>query len=133
MSDHQVPENNRYSHDDEWITSAGDDLYRVGITDYAQQQLGDVVYVELPEVGSQLTSGQAFGIVESVKAVSDLIAPVSGEVVAINGSLEDSPELVNDDCYGEGWLIALSPGESNAIEDLMTAKDYAAFVEERSD
>ncbi len=106
MSD--IPADLRYTAEHEWVRRAGDDTVRVGITDFAQSSLGDVVYVQLPEVGAEVTAGESFGEVESTKSVSDLYAPVSATVVAVNGALEGNPALINSDPYGEGWLLELS-------------------------
>ncbi len=121
----EVPEGLRYTSDDEWLRLDGAEA-TVGITDYAQDQLGDVVYVELPEIGRRFERGAAFGVIESVKAVSDLYAPVGGEVVARNEALEQSPELVNHSPYGEGWMIRIRPGDPAAVEALLTAEAYRA-------
>src|SRR5262249_43479269 len=102
LADTRIPEDLHYSEQDEWARSEGERV-TVGITDYAQQQLGDVVFVELPAVGSRLERGAPFGVIESVKAVSDLYAPIAGEVIGVNEALTSRPELVNEDCYGEGW------------------------------
>src|SRR5688572_16091336 len=120
------PDGRKYTKDHEWIELAGD-RGKVGITDYAQQQLGDVVYVELPEIGAKLKAGQSFGTIESVKAVSELYAPVSGEVVEVNEALKTRPEAVNADPHGS-WMIALkltSPGEAGSLLD---AAQYADLV-----
>jgi glycine cleavage system H protein len=114
----------KYTKDHEWIELTGDSG-RVGITDYAQQQLGDVVYVELPEVGAQLKQGQSFGTIESVKAVSELYSPVTGEVVQVNGALKDKPETVNKDPHGS-WMVVLkltNPGEAGALLDATQYQD----------
>jgi glycine cleavage system H protein len=132
VSDFDLPDENRYTRDDEWVRPDGDH-FAVGVTDYAQQQLGDIVFVELPEVGSHYEAGQAFGVIESVKAVSDLCAPIGGEIVAVNGDLEAVPESVNEDCYGAGWLITINPANASEAEALMDAKAYRAYIEERSD
>jgi glycine cleavage system H protein len=126
----QIPDDLHYSEQDEWARSDGESV-RVGITDYAQQQLGDVVFVELPAVGTRLARGTAFGVIESVKAVSDLYAPLSGEVVAINDALASRPELVNEDCYGDGWMLVVRP-EGDPIEGLLDAAAYAKYVAERA-
>lgn len=120
-----VPEGLLYTKEHEWIRQEGD-VVVVGITDHAQDQLGDVVYVELPEVGASIEEGDTFGTVESVKAVSDLYAPVAGEVVAINEVLEDAPESVNTDAYGEGWMIKVKV--SGETEGLMSPADYQALL-----
>jgi len=129
---YQLPEDCRYTEDDEWIRSdAGQAL--VGITDYARQQLGDIVFVELPEVGAVFSQGDSFGVIESVKAVADLRAPISGSVVAVNETLNEHPEAVNQDCYDDGWLIALAPSDPGELDALMDAAGYRKHVEERSD
>ena len=120
-----VPEGLLYTKEHEWIRQEGD-VVVVGITHHAQDQLGDVVYVELPEVGASIEEGDTFGTVESVKAVSDLYAPVTGEVVAINEVLEDAPESVNTDAYGEGWMIKVKV--SGETEGLMSPADYQALL-----
>ena len=122
------PEGLRYSKDHEWIGIEGD-RGRIGITDYAQNQLGDVVFVELPEVGRKLAAGDQFGTVESVKAVSELYSPVAGEVVEVNSALAGKPELINEDPHGAAWMIVVRIGEPAAIETLMDAKAYKTFVE----
>ncbi|MBT6177833.1 MAG: glycine cleavage system protein GcvH [Deltaproteobacteria bacterium] len=120
-----VPEGLLYTKEHEWIRQEGD-VVVVGITHHAQDQLGDVVYVELPEVGVSIEEGDTFGTVESVKAVSDLYAPVTGEVVAINEVLEDAPESVNTDAYGDGWMIKVKV--SGETEGLMSPADYQALL-----
>ena len=130
MAETSIPDDLHYSSQDEWARSEGDRV-TVGITDYAQQQLGDIVFVELPAVGSTLTRDAAFGVIESVKAVSDLYAPISGEVVAVNEALGSRPELVNEDCYGEGWMLVIRPS-GDATAGLLDAAAYAKYVEERS-
>jgi glycine cleavage system H protein len=127
-----IPEDLHYSKDDEWARAEGSRIV-VGITDYAQKQLGDIVYVELPAVGTTLHAGDVFGVVESVKAVSDLYAPVAGEVVEINSDLATRPQIVNEDCYGDGWMIALAVDDSAEIEDLLDAAAYGRHVEERGE
>ena len=129
MAETRIPDDLHYSEQDEWARSEGERV-TVGITDYAQQQLGDVVFVDLPAVGTRLTRGAAFGVIESVKAVSDLYAPVSGEVLAVNVALTSRPELVNEDCYGEGWMLEVRPA-GDASEGLMDAAAYAKYVAER--
>ena len=113
----------RYSKDHEWVKVDGDTA-TVGITTYAQEQLGDVVFVELPPVGARVTAHQSFGVVESVKAVSDLFAPVSGELVETNAELAKKPELVNQDPYGRGWMIVIKPANAGEWNQLLTAKQY---------
>ena len=122
-----VPEDRRYSKEHEWVKVEGG-RGRVGITDYAQKQLGDVVYVELPEVGKKLAAMQVFGTIESVKAVSELFCPVSGEVVEVNGTAVDKPEIVNSDPYGT-WLLTVTIDNEGELASLMTAAQYQAYVE----
>ena len=122
------PEELRYSKDHEWIRIDGD-RGRIGITDYAQNQLGDVVFLELPEVGKTLTPGEQFGTVESVKAVSELFAPVAGEVVEVNSELTSKPELINEDAHGEAWMMVVKITDPATVDALMDAKAYQAFVE----
>lgn len=121
------PTDRKYSEDHEWA-KLDDGLVEVGITGFAQEQLGDIVYVELPQLGDVLEASEAFGLVESVKAASDLLAPVSGEVVAINEDLVDKPELVNEDPYGEGWMLKVQADDEADMDDLMTAEEYEAFL-----
>ncbi|MCW1959876.1 MAG: glycine cleavage system protein GcvH [Mycobacterium sp.] len=111
----EIPADLRYTAEHEWIRRTGDDTIRVGITDFAQSSLGDVVYVQLPDVGAAVTAGESFGEVESTKSVSDLYAPLSGTVVGVNADLEGSPQLINSDPYGEGWLVELR-SDSAALE-----------------
>jgi glycine cleavage system H protein len=122
-----VPADLRYTQDHEWAKKEGERV-RVGITAFAQEQLGDVVFVELPKVGAKVTQRQSFGVVESVKAVSDLFAPVSGEVVEVNGVLSSAPETVNRDPYGTGWMIVVKPANAAEWEALLTPAQYEAFV-----
>jgi glycine cleavage system H protein len=131
LADISIPADLRYSEQDEWARVDGERVV-VGITDYAQQQLGDVVFVELPEVGSRIEAGQPFGVIESVKAVSDLYAPLSGEVLETNDQLADRPELVNAECYGEGWMLVLR-ADAGAADALMDADAYRKHVEARED
>ena len=131
MSD--IPSDLKYTQEHEWVRRTGADTVRVGITDYAQSALGDVVYVELPEVGAGVTAGSEFGNVESTKSQSDLYAPITAKVVAVNGDLTDSPELVNSDPYGAGWLIDLQIGTQalqEGLEVLLDADGYREVVEE---
>jgi glycine cleavage system H protein len=123
----EVPDDRRYLESHEWITT--DDPVRVGITAFAQDELGDVVFVELPEAGETVTAGDPFGVVESIKAVSDLYAPASGEVTAVNEALFDRPELVNEDPYGEGWMLELSLEGDEAFEDLLSSEEYREQIE----
>lgn len=122
-----IPENLRYSEEHEWARRE-DDLVRVGITHYAQDALGDVVYVELPDPGSRVTQGAPFGEIQSPKAVSDLFAPVTGEIVDRNGEVLNSPELVNEDPYGEGWLVAIRPDDPAELDALLDHEAYAEHV-----
>jgi glycine cleavage system H protein len=122
-----VPKELKYTREHEWASLDGDRI-RVGITAYAQEQLGDVVFVELPKVGAKVTATKGFGVVESVKAVSDLFAPVSGEVVEINGELTQKPETVNADPYGKGWMIAVKPSNTAEWDQLLTAQQYEDFL-----
>jgi glycine cleavage system H protein len=124
------PEDLRYTREHEWARKKGNTVV-VGITDFAQDQLGDVVYVELPDVGDPVKKGESFGVVESTKAVSELFAPLSGKVVEVNDPLSDAPETINDDPYEEGWMIVIEPADQKDIEALLDAKAYRAFVEEQ--
>ena len=122
-----VPTDLRYTQDHEWVRLDGSEA-TVGITQYAADQLGDIVFVELPDVGRELVGAKPFGVVESVKAVSDLYAPVAGEVIAINDALAGSPELVNSDPYGEGWMVRIAVADPDEVEDLLDADAYDALV-----
>jgi glycine cleavage system H protein len=122
-----VPEELQYTRSHEWVRREGGETATVGITDHAQDELGDVVFVELPEVGATFDAGEAFGAVESVKAVSDLYAPVGGEVLEVNGALEDAPEKINEDPYGDGWILKLRAGGEG---DLLSAQEYEQFLEQ---
>lgn len=122
------PDDFYYTKDHEWA-QVKDDTATVGITDFAQKQLGDVVYVELPQVGTKLEFYQSIGVVESVKAVSDIYSPLSGEVVAVNEALNDSPELINQDPHGKGWIIRLKIKDETETEKLMSATEYEKFLE----
>ncbi len=124
-----IPADLRYTRDHEWAKREGDQL-RVGITAFAQEQLGDVVFVELPKIGARVTARQSFGVVESVKAVSDLFAPVTGEVLEVNGDLVKSPEIVNQDPYGKGWMIAVKPVNAEEWNELLSPAQYEAFLAE---
>ena len=126
-----IPADLKYTKEDEWI-AVEDGVATIGITDYAQDSLADVVYFELPEVGDTLAVGDEFGVVESVKAAADLYAPVSGEVVAINQALEDAPELANSDPYGEAWIVKIKMSNPDELGDLMDAEAYKAYCEERA-
>jgi glycine cleavage system H protein len=132
VADYNIPEHLRYSEEDEWVRPEGNRV-TTGITDYAQQQLGDIVFVELPELGKILELGEPFGVIESVKAVSDLYAPVGGEVVEVNEILAEQPETVNEDCYGEGWMIAIKVEDESVLANLLDAAAYAKNVNDRSE
>jgi glycine cleavage system H protein len=123
-----IPDDLQYTRSHEWVRTEGD-IATVGITDHAQDELGDVVFVELPGEGATLEAGDSFGTVESVKAVSDLYTPVGGEVVELNSSLEDAPEKINDDPYGEGWIVRLRTSEE---PELLSPEEYEKVVEEES-
>jgi glycine cleavage system H protein len=128
-----IPAELYYTEEHEWVQRTGDDTVRVGITDYAQSALGDVVFVQLPDVGTEVTAGESFGEVESTKSVSDLYAPISAKVVAVNGDLEANPQVVNSDPYGDGWLIDLQIDGSSledALAGLLDADGYRATVTE---
>nr|MDO8062250.1 glycine cleavage system protein GcvH [Candidatus Freyrarchaeum guaymaensis] len=129
VDDIQIPDDLLYNETHQWA-KIEDGKVRVGITDYAQKALREVVYVELPEVGDEVSQGDEFGTIESVKAVSELYAPVSGKIVEVNSALEDSPELVNSDPYGEGWMIVIEASNlDEEKEGLLSAEDYAEIVE----
>jgi len=118
-----VPDDCRYLDSHEWARQA-DGTVTIGISDFAQDELGDVVFVELPDEGAELTANEDFGVVESIKAVSDIYAPVSGTVTAVNGALRDEPELVNEDPYGDGWLLEVEPADESELDDLLSADEY---------
>jgi glycine cleavage system H protein len=133
LADYEIPDDLRYSEEDEWARLEDDDRVVVGITDYAQQQLGDIVFVELPELGVTYDKGNSFGVVESVKAVSDLYAPLRGEVVEVNQELFDRPEAVNEDCYQDGWMVVFSPSDPGELATLLDAEAYRKYVDERAE
>ncbi|WP_333619020.1 glycine cleavage system protein GcvH [Dietzia sp.] len=116
MSEQNVPDQLRYTEEHEWIEKISSNRVRIGITEYAQEKLGDIVYVQLPDVGSETQTGEPFGEVESPKSVSDLFAPLTGSVVEINSELESSPELINSDAFGEGWIIVLEVADEEDLE-----------------
>lgn len=122
------PQELRYSKDHEWVRVEGKNLARVGITSYAQEELGDVVFVDLPQVGDEVDAGQGFATVESVKAVSDIYAPVSGKIVEVNQALADHPELINESPYEKGWIAVIEMSAPQELEDLMDADAYQAHV-----
>ena len=126
-----TPEDNRYEKSHEYVHLEGD-VATIGITDYAQKELGDVVFVELPQVGSQLDAGDELGSIESVKAVSELFTPVSGEVIEINEALADNPALVNTDPWGDGWMVRIRVTDATEVDELMTAEEYDEFIEKES-
>ena len=125
------PDNVTYTKEHEWVRVEQDTAV-VGITDYAQEQLGDVVYVELPEVGAELAQFSTCGTIESVKTVSDLYAPVSGEVVQVNEELDENPELINDDPYGAGWIVEVKLSHPEEVQQLLSAGEYEAFIKENA-
>ncbi|CEP67463.1 Glycine cleavage H-protein, subgroup [Moorella glycerini] len=125
----EFPANLYYSKDHEWVEVEGNRA-RIGITDYAQESLGDIVFVELPQVGDELAAGDSFGVVESVKSASDVYAPVGGKVVAVNEALLDSPQDINADPYGKGWMIELEMNDPAEVENLMDAGAYRQLVKE---
>ncbi len=122
-----LPEDLKYAEDHEWVRQDGDKVI-IGINDYAQDQLGDIVFVELPPVGESFEKGAEFGTVESVKAVSELIMPLSGEILAINTQLEDAPELVNQSPYADGWMIEIKPSDPSELDALLTRDAYLAIL-----
>jgi glycine cleavage system H protein len=126
-----TPEDSRYAKSHEYAHAEGD-VATVGITDYAQKELGDVVFVELPQVGAQLDQNDELGSIESVKAVSELFIPVGGEVVEVNEKLRDHPELVNTDPYGEGWMVRIRMTDSSELDELMTPEEYDEYCEKES-
>jgi glycine cleavage system H protein len=126
-----TPEDNRYAKSHEYVHVEGD-IGTIGITEYAQKELGDVVFVELPQVGSQLEAGDELGSIESVKAVSELFSPVTGEVIEINEHLADKPELVNTDPWGDGWMIRIRLSDASEVDELMTAEEYDEFIEKEA-
>ena len=125
-----IPAELRYSESHEWAELLDDGLVRVGISDHAQEQLGDLVFVELPEEGTEVSKGEACAVVESVKAASDIYSPISGEVVKVNEALTDTPEMVNNDSYGDGWLFTIKPSDVDELEELMDADAYREHSED---
>tara|TARA_B110000263_G_C14942537_1_gene344340 strand:+ start:207 stop:584 length:378 start_codon:yes stop_codon:yes gene_type:complete len=122
-----IPENLKYSPDHEWIKVDGDSAY-IGITDFAQSELGDIVFVEFPEVGDKFSAGDVFGTVEAVKTVADLFAPISGEVIEINDTLENSPEAINTDAYNDGWIIKVKIGNTKELDSLLDFESYKGLL-----
>ncbi len=125
-----IPSELRYATTHEWVRPEGDGVYTVGITEHAQDLLGDMVFVELPEVGSEVGAGDDVAVAESVKAASDVYAPISGEIVEVNEDLEGSPELVNSDPYGDGWLFKIKASDAGEVEDLLDAEGYSNSIDE---
>jgi glycine cleavage system H protein len=128
-----IPVDLKYAPTHEWARLNDDGTVTIGISDHAQEQLGDMVYVEVPEVGQAVAAAEACAVVESVKAASDVYAPLAGKVVEINESLVDSPEIVNQDAYGEGWMFRLRPSDPAELEELMDAETYESLLESESD
>lgn len=124
-----VPNDLKYSEEHEWVRVESG-LASVGITDYAQKELGDIVFVELPQVGEQVTQMEVFGTVEAVKSVSELYAPVSGEVVEVNGKLDATPQIINSDPYGEGWMIKIKVANEGELDNLFSSREYREFIGE---
>ncbi len=127
------PETLRYTSDHEWARKEDDGTVSIGITEHATDQLGDITAVELPDVGDAVEAGERLGDIDSVKTVSDLIAPVSGEIVARNDELEDSPELINEEPYGKGWMVRIKPSNPGQLDDLLDAQKYRALVASEAD
>lgn len=119
-----------YSKEHEWVEVQSENKVRIGITDFAQNQLGDLVFVDLPEVGTKVKADESMGSVESVKAVSDIFSPISGTVVEVNPLLEDAPETINSDCYGEGWMVVVELDQPEELKQLLNAEQYRGFTEE---
>ncbi|OGQ47490.1 MAG: glycine cleavage system protein H [Deltaproteobacteria bacterium RIFCSPLOWO2_02_FULL_44_10] len=126
-----IPDNLRYSKEHEWIEFKGK-IATIGVTDHAQDQLGDIVFVELPDIGQEFSAGEAFGVLESVKAVSDCYVPISGKVLEVNDLLTDAPQTVNEDCYGEGWMMRLEVTNPDELEELMDQTAYSKYINEES-
>ena len=125
-----IPSELKYAPSHEWVRNEGDGTYTIGISEHAQELLGDMVFVELPEVGDVVDAGEDCAVAESVKAASDIYAPISGEVVAINEELEDSPETVNNDAYGDGWLFRIKASDESEVDNLLDAEGYAHTIDE---
>lgn len=128
----EFPEDLKYSREHEWVLVEGK-VATVGITDFAQEKLGDIVFVELPAVGDKVTKDEAMGVVESVKAVSDVYAPVSGVVIEVNDDLPDSPDMINEDPYGDGWMIKIQMSDPTDLDDLMESDAYESFIAEQEE
>ncbi|MDX1609958.1 MAG: glycine cleavage system protein GcvH [Halofilum sp. (in: g-proteobacteria)] len=129
----QVPSELKYTRDHEWVRVDDDGTVTIGITDHAQQELGDLVFVEVPEVGTTFAAGDAAAVVESVKAASDVYAPLSGEVVEANDELADAPETINNDAFGEGWIFRLKIEDGDSMDELMSADEYEEFINSDDD
>ena len=127
-----IPEDNLYTKDHEWVRIEGNKA-EVGITEHAQKSLGDIVYVELPEIEDEIDAGDEFGSIESVKAVNSLYMPMSGNIIAVNTELKDSPETINEECYDEGWLIRFELSNQEESSELLSSKDYKEFLQEEED
>lgn len=125
-----IPENLKYTNEHEWVLHVKD-LIIIGITDYAQSELGDIVYIELPNIGDKFARNDVFGSIEAVKAAADIYCPMSGEIVEVNSNLKDSPETVNKDPYGEGWIIKIHPTDINELSDLMDNQDYSSYIDKK--
>ncbi len=125
-----IPSELKYAPSHEWVRNDGNGTYTVGISEHAQELLGDMVFVELPEVGDEVDAGEDCAVAESVKAASDIYAPISGEIVAINEELEDAPETVNNDAYGDGWLFRIKASEESELDNLLDAEGYAHTIDE---
>jgi glycine cleavage system H protein len=132
VAEYETPKDLRFTREDEWVRAEGERVV-VGVTDYAQHQLGDVVFVELPAVGASVERGEPFGVIESVKAVADLFGPVTGRVAEVNALLADQPELVNSDCYGDGWMLVIEPDDPSELEQLLDAAAYQQHVKDRAE
>jgi glycine cleavage system H protein len=126
-----IPSDLKFTKEHEWVGLDNDQIATIGITDFAQESLGDITYVQLPKEGEEIRKNDPFGVVESVKAVSDLYAPVTGRVVEVNQPLLNAPELINEDPYNDGWLIKVEMKETSDVDDLMSAEDYKGYVEEQ--
>ncbi|MFO1518415.1 MAG: glycine cleavage system protein GcvH [bacterium] len=126
------PDDLKYTKEHEWVRVKGN-IATVGITDWAQDQLGEIVFVELPEEGEEVEKDDTFGVVESTKSVNDLYVPVSGTVVESNDPLIDSPEMINEDCYGEGWMVKIEIADKAELDELMNAEEYEAYIKEESE
>ncbi len=126
------PEDLKFSKEHEWVRVSGN-IATIGVSDFAQDQLGEVVFVELPDEGEEFEKDDAFGVIESVKSVNDIYAPLSGKIVEVNDPVVDSPEIVNEDPYGEGWLVKIELSDLKELGELMSAKDYEAYIKEESE